>query len=77
MLADNIIDTQIWRKNLISSSVICYDLLVVRRQRLAILGHLYRVAQKLAHFLSLHYLVKYQCIKSNNWKQDDLCNKTF
>jgi len=27
--------------------------------------------------VSLHYLVKCQCLKSNNWKQDDFCNSTF
>jgi len=27
--------------------------------------------------VSLHYLVKCQCLKSNNWKQDDFCNNTF
>jgi len=26
---------------------------------------------------SLHYLVKYQCIKSNNWKQDDFLATYF
>jgi len=24
-----------------------------------------------------HYPVKCQCLKSNNWKQDDFCNNTF
>jgi len=23
------------------------------------------------------YIVKQQCLKSNNWKQDDFCNDTF
>jgi len=27
--------------------------------------------------VSLHYLVKCQCLKSNNWKQDDVCNNPF
>ena len=27
--------------------------------------------------VSLHYLVKCQCLKSNKWKQDDFCNNTF
>jgi len=27
--------------------------------------------------VSLHYIVKCQCHKSNNWKQDDFCNNTF
>jgi len=27
--------------------------------------------------VSLHYLVKCQCLNSNNWKQDDFCNNTF
>jgi len=27
--------------------------------------------------VSLHYLVKCQCLKSNNWKQDDFCNNTL
>jgi len=25
----------------------------------------------------LHYLVKCQCVKSNNWRRDDFCNNTF
>ena len=27
--------------------------------------------------VSLHYLVKCHCLKSNDWKQDDFCNNTF
>jgi len=27
--------------------------------------------------VSLHYLVKCLCLKSNNWKQDDFCNNIF
>jgi len=27
--------------------------------------------------VTLHYVVKCQCLKSNNGKQDDLCNNTF
>jgi len=27
--------------------------------------------------VSLHYRVKRQRLKSNNWKQDDFCNNTF
>jgi len=27
--------------------------------------------------VSLHYLVKCQSLKSDNWKKDDFCNNTF
>jgi len=45
-------------------------------------SNIYRFSNSF-HFLnhtssvSLHYLVKRQCLKSNNWKQDDFCNNTF